>query len=120
VARELSRKITTDMTQFRRSGLPPISQMEGVDLITEGILTLTETLNLLEGKHRSQKESAATFMVEQLLDSDEVHLLVGTKINVAHQDPNLPVELEIRRSLIKRIAKVLEEQFLKEVYLRFI
>lgn len=120
VARELGREISTDLMRFIRSGLPPVSMMDGVELITEGILTLTETLNQLEGKNRSKKESAATLLVEHLLDSDEVHLLVGTKINEAHQDPNLPIELEIRRSLIKRIAKVLEEEFLKEVHLRFI
>lgn len=120
VARELGREISTDLKRFRRSGLPPVSIMDGVDLITEGILTLTETLNQLEGKPRSGKQSAATLLAEQLLDSDEVHLLIGTKINEAHQDPNLPVELEIRRSLVKRIARVLEEEFLKEVYVRYI
>ncbi len=108
------------MSRFRRSGLPPISKIEGIDLVTEGILTLTEALNVLEGKQRFGNDSPATLLADFLLNSDEVHLLVGTKINEAHQDPNLPVELEIRRSLIKRIADVLEVDYLKEVYLRFI
>ena len=38
----------------------------------------------------------------------------------AHQDPNLPVELEIRRTVVKRIAHVLQEKFLKEVNLQFL
>jgi hypothetical protein len=46
--------------------------------------------------------------------------VVGTAINVAHQDPNLPVELEIRRTVIKKITKTLENKFLKEVSIRFI
>lgn len=120
VARELTLPIKTDMMRFRRSGLPPVSVMDGVDLVTEGILTLTELLNQLNGKCRNRQESAATLLTEMLLNSDEVHLLVGTKINEAHQDPNLPIELEIRRSLLKRIAVVLEEKFLKEVYVRYI
>ncbi len=39
---------------------------------------------------------------------------------MAHQDPNLPVELEIRRSVMKKIARILEEKFLKEVSLKYI
>jgi hypothetical protein len=120
VARELGRGITTDLRLYRRSNLPPISQMAGVDLITEGILTLTETLNVLEGKRAGESENAATRLAELLRDSDVIDLLVGTRINQAHQDPNLPVELEIRRSLMRRIATVLEERFLKQVNMEFI
>jgi hypothetical protein len=120
VARELNTEITTDLFRFRRSTLPPISRMEGIDLVTEGILTLTETLNLLEGKQKSARENAATLMKELLLESDVIHILVGTKINQAHQDPSLPMELEIRRSLMRRIATTLEERYFKEVKLEFI
>jgi serine/threonine protein phosphatase PrpC len=119
VARELGRSITTDLVRFRGSGLPPISNMEGIDLVTEGILTLTETLNLLEGKKQSSANSAV-LLRDRLLDSDVVHILVGTKVNQAHQDPNLPVELEIRRSLMRRIATTLETRYFKEVNLEFI
>lgn len=120
VARELQREIHTDLFRFRRSSLPPVSDMQGIDLITEGILTLTETLNLLDGKKAADPQNAATVMKDKLLDSDVVHILVGTKINQAHQDPNLPMELEIRRSLMRRIATTLEERYFKEVKLEFI
>jgi hypothetical protein len=46
--------------------------------------------------------------------------LVGTKINDAHQDPNMPVELEIRRNIIKRISVLLQEKYLKEVVIHYI
>jgi hypothetical protein len=120
IAREFEREIFTDLFRFRRSALPPVSTLEGIDLVTEGILTLTETLNLLKGKERPTKESAATLLYDRLVDSDVIHILVGTKINQAHQDPNLPVELEIRRSLMRRIANVLERTYFKEVKLEFI
>jgi len=45
---------------------------------------------------------------------------VGTKINEAHQNPAVPVELEIRRNVMKRIRRVLEERYLKQTYLRFV
>ena len=40
-----------------------------------------------------------------LKSSDEIKFVVGTKINDAHQDPNLPVDLEIRRNVVKKIAR---------------
>ncbi|MDZ8117719.1 SpoIIE family protein phosphatase [Pontiella agarivorans] len=120
VARELKREIQTDLFRFKRSSLPPVSTLDGIDLVTEGILTLTEVLNLLEKKKRPVQQNAATLLCEHLLNSDLIHLLVGTRINQAHQDPSLPMELEIRRSLLRRIATVLEEHYLKEVTLEFI
>jgi len=120
VARELDAQIKTDLFSFRGTGLPPVSTLDGIDLVTEGILTLTETLNLLNGKPRPVRINAATQLREHLLNSDIVHILVGTQINRAHQDPSLPVELEIRRSLMRRIATTLEERYFKEVKLEFI
>ncbi|MCF7848498.1 MAG: serine/threonine-protein phosphatase [Kiritimatiellales bacterium] len=120
VARELKRPIHTELFRFRKSALPPVSSMTGIDLVTEGILTLTAVLNLLEGNKHYTQVNAATLLAERLRDSDEIHLLVGTKINQAHQDPSLPIELEIRRSLMRRIATTLEERYFKEVKLEFI
>jgi hypothetical protein len=39
---------------------------------------------------------------------------MGTRVNEAHRDPNLPVELDIRRNIIKKIVTLLEEKYLKE------
>jgi len=59
-------------------------------------------------------------IVKLILESDRIDFLVGTGINVAHQDPNLPVELEIRRTVVKRMAAILQDKFLKEVKLTFL
>ena len=59
-------------------------------------------------------------MMKMLLESDHIHVLVGTRINMAHQDPSLPVELEIRRTIIRRMVRLLEDRFLKEVVLEFV
>jgi hypothetical protein len=58
-------------------------------------------------------------IIRTIVDSDEIHFLVGTSINAAHQDPTLPVELELRRTVVHRISRTLEEKFLKEVTMRF-
>lgn len=121
VARELGLKIK-DTFEFSDPDLPPVSYMEGIDLVTEGILTLSKvskilneyTPNFVPGK------GPADQIVRLLLESDEIKIIIGTKINVAHQDPNLPIELEIRRTVLKRIARKLEEKFLKEVIVEYI
>ena len=121
IARELGLKIE-DSFEFDDPDLPPISYMTGIDLITEGILTLgkvNEILKNFSGNYKPGK-GPADQIVRLLLESDEIHMIIGTRINIAHQDPSLPVELEIRRTVVKRIARLLEEKFLKEVKIRFI
>lgn len=80
------------------------SIMEGVDLVTEGILTLTEVYRMLKEGIDTEKQNAAVRLTKLLLGSDKIDFVVGTKINIAHQDPNLPMELEIRRNIVKRYS----------------
>jgi len=116
VARELALQFDAGM-QSSDPELPPASYVESINLVTEGILTLGKVARILENFHRDTKlgNGPADQMIRMLLESDKIHVLNGTRINVAHQDPNLPVELEIRRSVIKRIVNLLDEKFLKEV-----
>jgi hypothetical protein len=96
--------------------------MEGVDLITEGTLTLTKVANQLR-QYNNQwvpAKGPADSIVKMILESDEINFIVGTRINIAHQDTNLPVELEIRRTVVKRIAALLEDKFLKTVTIDYI
>lgn len=121
ISRELGKEIT-DSFEFSDPDLPPVSYMDGVDLITEGILTLSKVSEILRTHSNQTKlgKGPADLIVKYLLDSDEIHLLVGTRINIAHQDPSLPIELEIRRTVVRRIARLLEDKFLKEVEMSFI
>ncbi len=121
ISREFGAKII-DSFEFIDPDLPPVSYMEGVDLITEGILTMSKVSEILRTFSPRTKlgKGPADLIVRYLLDSDQIHLLVGTRINIAHQDPNLPVELEIRRTVVRRIARLLEEKFIKEVSISFI
>lgn len=121
IARELNLKIT-DSFEFDDPDLPPISYMPGIDLVTEGILTLSKVSEILKVYNNNYQlgKGPADQIVKLIKDSDEIQFIIGTRINIAHQDPNLPVELEIRRTVVKRIAKTLEQKFLKEVSLKFI
>lgn len=120
LARELNRNIKVHLKNPDPQ-VPPYSEMEGADLVTEGIITMGKVAELLEKGDQSAytRENAATKLVEMILNSDRIHFVVGTKINEAHQDPNMPVELEIRRNVIKKIASIIEEKYLKEVHIQF-
>jgi hypothetical protein len=114
VARELGRTIRDSLSGGGVSDIPPAAEMDGVDLVTEGILTLTRLARLLEQDDAPREKNPAALLYDILVDSDSIEFVVGARINEAHQDPNLPIDLEIRRNIIKRICKVLEEKYLKE------
>lgn len=121
IAREWGKEIE-DTFDFVDPDLPPVSYMEGVDLITEGILTLTKVGNILKDHNQNTipDKGPAGRIVQMILQSDEIDFIVGTRINIAHQDPSLPVELEIRRTVVRRIVSILEDKFLKEVKVEYI
>lgn len=121
IARELKRKITTNITRIS-SGLPPASTIDNIDLVTEGILTIGKVLTMLEDGVRADmlKSDPASELCRMLIQNDEIHFVVGTRVNEAHQDPGLPVELEIRRNVIKKIAHTLEEKYLKKSIIEYI
>ncbi|MDD4141865.1 MAG: SpoIIE family protein phosphatase [Bacteroidales bacterium] len=118
IARELGLKIRDKLGGHYEPGAPPQFEIEGFDLVTEGILTLTEIDELLKQYHSlnfAMGKSSAAMVVDVLLSSDEICFLVGTGINPTNQDPNLQMELEVRRTIVSRIAHTLDEIFLKEV-----
>lgn len=121
VSRELGLEIEVSLETLS-SGIPPVSIMNGIDLVTEGVLTLGRvSARLEEGVSLPVSgKDAASALLSLLLNNDQIFLLAGTRINEAHQDPSLPVELEIRRNVVKKIKRLLEDKYLKEVHLDFI
>lgn len=119
VSRELGLEIETDL-YAGDSELPPLSYMKGIDLVTEGILTIGRVAVCLESGEILSDKNPAGRIIRFILANDHIKFLIGTKINDAHQDPTLPVELEIRRNVIKKIAYILKEKYLKEVEIQFI
>jgi len=122
IGRELNKQIKVNMRSFVKN-VPPWSEMDGADMVTEGIITLGAVQAMLENRRDIETNAggrdAASRMIDLLLDSDRITFVVGTKINEAHQDPTMPVELEIRRNVVKRIASLLKEKYLKDVQIRY-
>jgi hypothetical protein len=121
-SREMNQEIIDDYDNIDPS-LPPSSTMKGVDLVTEGVLTLNKVEIMLNNNNDFSKNlnnGPADKIISMLMDSDEIHILVGTKINQAHLDPTMPIEIEIRRTIVKKIADLLEKKFMKEVIIEYL
>ena len=113
VARRLGRTLEVDLDTMRPD-VPPLARMEEIDLITEGILTLTKTYELL--RFGATKEAVryrtdgAAALLRLLLDVDQVHFMVGLGVNPAHQNPKLPIHLGMKLSVVREIAEELRKR----------
>jgi len=117
-ARELHVELKADFESYS-GDLPPSSLIPGVDLVTEGIYTLTRVASYLE-KDELHKTDPAGRLVSLLLKNDVIEFVVGTRINEAYQDPNLPLDLELRRNIVKRLETLLRDRYMKDVTIRFL
>ena len=112
LARALDRPHEVDLSTGS-ADIPPVGRIQGIDLVTEGVLTLARTLeNLKHGvtaKEIQFKVDGASALTRLLLGSDEVTFLVGRAMNPAHQNPNLPRDLGLKSHIANEIKLNLEK-----------
>lgn len=120
VARELGKEVKSDRQPS--GNLPPSSLIEGIDLVTEGMLTLHVVTERLGKKVllKEMPEDPAKRFIKILRETDQVEMVVGTKINDETDDPNLAAKIGIRFPLIDSMVRALEENYLMEVEVRYI
>lgn len=113
IGRELLVKL-----DYENPSIPPTAAIEGIDLVTEGVLTMGKALELIKkysSMDRSEKmialskKDGAAMLVKILLEeSTDVRFLVGRAINPAHQNPEMPISLGLKLNLIKDMKLELE------------
>lgn len=119
ISRELMRSMKTSL-EYMDPNIPPIAYIDGIDLVTEGVLTLTRTLSLLRryagndvDEHffmQLDEKNGAAMMAKIIIEEcTDLYLYVGRAINVAHQNPELPFDLSIRMNLVHQIEQVVKE-----------
>jgi hypothetical protein len=113
VARQLGQALEVDLSSITAE-VPPVARIAGVDLVTEGILTLTRVRDLLAaGTDRAAvrfQVDGASSLLRLLLEVDHVHFLVGQAVNPAHQNPDLPAQLGIRVGVVREIVEELRKR----------
>ncbi len=114
-SRELGREIETSL-DYIDAKIPPTAKIKGLDLVTEGVLTLKMVLNKLKELDHGyeepvlNKEDGVTQLLRLFYDeSTHIHFWVGRAINPAHQNPDFPNELGIKVNVVKDIVKQLEK-----------
>ncbi|HHY97339.1 MAG TPA: SpoIIE family protein phosphatase [Firmicutes bacterium] len=119
VAREIGKTLQVDMKAISPD-LPPPGSLDGVDLVTEGIITLSKVVEIIQNAENAPRtrRNAAEELAAILLESDSIKFLVGTAINRAHQNPSLPPGLALKMQVVYRLARLLEERG-KQVKLKF-
>jgi hypothetical protein len=119
--RAYGKKVEISLAQLKLMGkLPPPGRLPGVALATEGILTLTRVCRALEeDEDVNTLPIAAKKIIDMMMQHDRIEFVVGTKVNEAHQDPNLPQDLELRRGVIRRISAALNQKYRKETEINF-
>jgi hypothetical protein len=110
VARELQRELTVNLDLD--SNLPPTGSIEGIDLVTEGIVTICRALDLIKEVEGNavliRGKDGASELSKVLLRSDRISFQVGQAINPAHQNPNLPHHLALKNQVVKELSAYLE------------
>lgn len=122
IARELNLIVEIQHGHKNLDSLPPSATMEGFEMVTEGILTLGKVEEILVNYDSDTQlhDSPPEEVVKLLLQHDRIGIVVGTRINWAHQDPEQPLELELRKFVVRRIAKILTNKFFKKVTVDYV
>ena len=98
--------------------IPPIAKLEGVDLVTEGVITVNRVVqyaqdfigdNTCYDEWSNHKDGAS--LISQLLfeEATDINFYVGRAINPAHQNPDLPINFSIKMNLVQELSAALQK-----------
>lgn len=114
VARYLGTQIRTNL-DYLDPDIPPTGEIDGVDLCTEGVLTMKRVVELAksyttacETSEKMGRDGASLIARMLFEDATDVNLFVGRAMNPAHQNPDMPIDLSIKLRLIDDLAECLK------------
>ena len=116
-ARLLRREVEVNLDYFDDE-IPPTATLEGVDLVTEGIITISKVLEYAQDYLKDNesfydwnyKQEGASQIARMLFeDATDIEFFVGKAINAAHQSPNIPINFSIKMKLIEDLIVCLEK-----------
>ena len=118
IAAKFLRKPLKPSLNFEQSDVPPIAELEGVDLVTEGVITVNKVVEYAEDylgenkhyEHWSFKRDGASLICRLLFEeATDINFYVGRAINPAHQNPDLPINFNIKMNLVEELSKSLKK-----------
>ena len=115
-AKYLRKEVRVNMALDEESDVPPISEIDGVDLVTEGVITMSRVVEYakdsLEKNELYEKwgfgHDGASLICRMLFEeATDVNFYVGRAVNPAHQNPDLPISFNIKMQLVKELTEYL-------------
>ena len=103
---------------FEQSDVPPIAEIEGVDLVTEGVITINKVIEYAKDALSSNelydqwsiKQDGASRICRLLFEeATDINFYVGRAVNPAHQNPDLPINFNIKMNLVKELSSCLKQ-----------
>ena len=103
---------------FEQSDVPPIAEIEGVDLVTEGVITINKVIEYAKDALSSNelydqwsiKQDGASRICRLLFEeATDINFYVGRAVNPAHQNPDLPINFNIKMNLIEELSNCLKQ-----------
>lgn len=118
-ARVLGKEIVTK-ADTSSPDVPPMASIDGIDLVTEGVITLGKSLKLLKKYVRDEfdteffdeldADNGASRLAKLLIEEcTELNLFVGTAVNAAHKETALNFDLSMRQNLVEQLVRAAEE-----------
>ncbi len=118
IAADFLKKPLIPQLEYFDDDTPPTAIIEGVDLVTEGVITISKVLTYAtdyidENESYKQwiyKKDGASKIARLLFEeATDINFFVGTAINPAHQNPNLPINFNIKMRLIDELSECLKK-----------
>ena len=103
---------------FEQSDVPPIAEIEGVDLVTEGVITINKVIEYAKDALSSNelydqwsiKQDGASRICRLLFEeATDINFYVGRAVNPAHQNPDLPINFNIKMNLVEELSNCLKQ-----------
>ena len=117
-AKYLGKTVKTSLN-FERSDVPPIAEIEGVDLVTEGVITINKVIEYAKDaldknelyEHWSFSRDGASLICRLLFEeATDINFFVGRAVNPAHQNPDLPINFNIKMNLVEELSDCLKKR----------
>ena len=117
MAKYLGKPVKASLS-FERSDVPPIAEIEGVDLVTEGVITMNKVIefakdylgeNALYEEWNFKKDGASRIARLLFEEATDINFYVGRAINPAHQNPDLPINFSIKMNLVEELTASLRK-----------
>ncbi|MDY3846330.1 MAG: SpoIIE family protein phosphatase [Eubacteriales bacterium] len=103
---------------FVASDVPPTAEIEGVDLVTEGVITVNKVVeyakdaigeNKLYEKWSFGHDGACLICRLLFEEATDINFFVGRAVNPAHQNPDLPINFNIKMNLVEELSACLKK-----------